>query len=601
MSDFVIENGVLIKYVGKEEDVVIPAHVRELGPGSFEKNKKIKKVFWESDGQEIDPGRRHRSVRSRAFALCSSLEYVEFFGNISFDLSPVFVNCKQLKIITLHETYHIHESFLGINKRTDIIIPIVAPNVGISTAYKPLKPLLAMGYILFPDSFPKKLKPGYEKYLSENKNILINLSKSHGHSDVLARLEPSSELSNTGLQVDEYKTLSLKEAAEEFYFTKKDSGYKIVSYFGKKRTVVVPNVIGQTAVKLIGSDAFSEEHIVKCRGELFLRLSIPTKIRTFEAYLQNEESFLNEQAEVMKNHFEKDAYKLAVKSLKDNDMKSAMYIIDKYPFSAKEYDELITLVADLGATDIQALLLNKRSHLDFTSDDLNLETDRLPVTLQDYKNIFKCTLKDNVVYIRGMKNKESRREFVTIPGSIEGYPVALSDNAFENDDFIKQLVILDGVREIGNCALQNCENLEEVVFPSSLNKIGAFLGKGSLFRNNKNFLIINGILVNVSSKICDEEIICPEGITCIHGSAFINCRNVVTIHFPIGTKVIEHYALSTPNGVKHIYLPDTIELIEFNGRDSSEKRCWEEVTIHAPAGGYVEKFAKKKNIPFVAE
>ena len=35
MSDFIIENGVLIKYKGSEEAVVIPNGVTEIGEGAF--------------------------------------------------------------------------------------------------------------------------------------------------------------------------------------------------------------------------------------------------------------------------------------------------------------------------------------------------------------------------------------------------------------------------------------------------------------------------------------------------------------------------------------------------------------------------------------
>ena len=44
MSDFVIENGVLIKYTGKGGDVVIPEGVTEIGVGSFDSCTSIKYI-----------------------------------------------------------------------------------------------------------------------------------------------------------------------------------------------------------------------------------------------------------------------------------------------------------------------------------------------------------------------------------------------------------------------------------------------------------------------------------------------------------------------------------------------------------------------------
>ena len=43
-SDFVIENGVLIKYVGKEKNITIPEAVREIGDKAFSDQAGIKTV-----------------------------------------------------------------------------------------------------------------------------------------------------------------------------------------------------------------------------------------------------------------------------------------------------------------------------------------------------------------------------------------------------------------------------------------------------------------------------------------------------------------------------------------------------------------------------
>lgn len=44
MSDFVIENGVLKKYSGSDEEVVIPDNVTAIGKEAFKNCRRIRKV-----------------------------------------------------------------------------------------------------------------------------------------------------------------------------------------------------------------------------------------------------------------------------------------------------------------------------------------------------------------------------------------------------------------------------------------------------------------------------------------------------------------------------------------------------------------------------
>ena len=45
MSDFIIRKGVLIRYTGKNETVVVPERVRVIGPHPFIKCRSLKKLI----------------------------------------------------------------------------------------------------------------------------------------------------------------------------------------------------------------------------------------------------------------------------------------------------------------------------------------------------------------------------------------------------------------------------------------------------------------------------------------------------------------------------------------------------------------------------
>ena len=65
MQEFVIEDGVLVKYNGNSETVIVPEGVKEIGEYSFKDNTAVRKVFL----PDVDYGCVH--VNFRAFEGCN--------------------------------------------------------------------------------------------------------------------------------------------------------------------------------------------------------------------------------------------------------------------------------------------------------------------------------------------------------------------------------------------------------------------------------------------------------------------------------------------------------------------------------------------------
>ena len=83
MSDFIIENGVLIKYKGSEEAVVIPDGVTEIG--------------------------------DRAFACCMNLQYVTLPESVTYIGEDAFSECENLTICASVNSYaHTYAQTAGI-------------------------------------------------------------------------------------------------------------------------------------------------------------------------------------------------------------------------------------------------------------------------------------------------------------------------------------------------------------------------------------------------------------------------------------------------------------------------------------------------------
>lgn len=93
-SDFVIENGVLTKYSGKSNLVVIPTHVMEIGVEAFAGKKKI---------EEITVPGAVTKIGYNAFKGCSALLKVEI-QNPEAEAIDCFAGCKSLSYIKASET-----------------------------------------------------------------------------------------------------------------------------------------------------------------------------------------------------------------------------------------------------------------------------------------------------------------------------------------------------------------------------------------------------------------------------------------------------------------------------------------------------------------
>lgn len=136
IMDFKIENGVLLKYIGKDSDVVIPDTVTEIGVGAFGNCDFLKSVIvgesvktvgvWAfrecinlervvlSEGVEkIFPWAFQKCIKLRALDIpqsadllgdwvfdgCINLEQVRFLGDKLTIFKDGFHNCKQVTIV----------------------------------------------------------------------------------------------------------------------------------------------------------------------------------------------------------------------------------------------------------------------------------------------------------------------------------------------------------------------------------------------------------------------------------------------------------------------------------------------------------------------
>ena len=118
----------------------------------------------------------------------------------------------------------------------------------------------------------------------------------------------------------------------------------------------------------------------------------------------------------------------------------------------------------------------------------------------------------------------------------------LNNNAFFNCENLQKIILPNTIETIGEYAFQNCENLQKIILPE-----------------NKNFKIINdNCFMNCINL---NNVILPNSITYIYPWAFSSCSNLSNIHLSKNLIGIFRGAFNECMKLKTITIPDSIKII----------------------------------------
>ena len=119
---------------------------------------------------------------------------------------------------------------------------------------------------------------------------------------------------------------------------------------------------------------------------------------------------------------------------------------------------------------------------------------------------------------------------------------------------LKEVNILDGVKEIGADAFKDCTNLERVSFESAEGLLGITFGNGYA-----NPLCQNKVL-NIGDKIVSELVI-PESVTSVNNYALFNCRSIKKVTGGENVKSIGVGAFSGNVKLSELHLGSSVKKI----------------------------------------
>lgn len=152
-------------------------------------------------------------------------------------------------------------------------------------------------------------------------------------------------------------------------------------------------------------------------------------------------------------------------------------------------------------------------------------------------------------------------ETIHIPQTVE----IIKDRSFSNLKLVKEVIIPEGVMEIGEYAF-SFSSVERVVIPSTVKKVGEGVFS---FCNNLKEVIINDGIAYLGPEMffkCEglENIKLPNNIDAISKGCFDGCNSLSKVEFPQNLKHIADDAFNECVSLRTIIIPDSVTDIGFN-------------------------------------
>ena len=165
-------------------------------------------------------------------------------------------------------------------------------------------------------------------------------------------------------------------------------------------------------------------------------------------------------------------------------------------------------------------------------------------------------------------------ENIKIPETV----VNIESNAFEECSQLKNITIPESITSIEGSVFKGCSSLESIVIPKNVTRIGdnTFNECNNLINihvdtDNDSYISENGVLYNKDKteiikyparKTDEKEYTIANTVTKIHNNTFENCSSLENIEIPESVTSIGNSVFSGCNNLKNIVIPESVTSIE---------------------------------------
>lgn len=146
----------------------------------------------------------------------------------------------------------------------------------------------------------------------------------------------------------------------------------------------------------------------------------------------------------------------------------------------------------------------------------------------------------------------------------------LGNRLFHQKNHVREIVLPEGLEEIGDNAFQNC-TLQELAIPASVRRIGENPFDHDAVKRlrlmSPYFTFDNGLLVSDKGVLIsylgeDADVVIPETVTEVGPYAFSKNRNLRSVTLPSRLKAIRHHAFSLCKQLSSLTIPESVKRID---------------------------------------
>ncbi|MBR5479140.1 MAG: leucine-rich repeat protein [Clostridia bacterium] len=225
--------------------------------------------------------------------------------------------------------------------------------------------------------------------------------------------------------------------------------------------------------------------------------------------------------------------------------------------------------------------------------------------LLDVKSSTEITVKEGTTLIAdGLFKNRTNLEKITLPATVK-----VTDGMFEGCIALKQVVLENGMTEIGKEAFKGCVSLEELNIPRTVTKIGEFAFMEcpvSIVVEdwNENYSSLDGILYNKDKTnliyagcVESAEYAVANGVRNIEPYAFYKNAHIQTVVIPSSVITIGEGAFASCLYLSKITIPYVTSKIGENAFSNCDENlviiCYEDSSAH--------KYAEENNIDYTLD